>query len=65
MEMMALSKTQLIRAEKLFPMLKTMNKRQLEIMLLEIRKLDWSRISEVMILKYEYIYYLCMQRYIL
>ena len=53
-----MKKLQLTRAEQLFPTLKTMNKRQLELMLLEIRNRDWSRIGNAMILKYDYIYYL-------
>lgn len=57
-----MEKSQLTRAEQLFPTLKTMNKRQLELMLLEIRNRDWSRIGNAMILKHEYIYYLLTQR---
>ena len=57
-----MKKLQLTRAEQLFPTLKTMNKRQLELMLLEIRNRDWSRIGNAMILKYDYIYYLLLQR---
>ncbi len=57
-----MGKSQLTRAEQLFPTLKTMNKRQLELMLLEIRNRDWSRIGNAMILKYDYIYYLLLQR---
>ena len=57
-----MEKSQLTRAEQLFPTLKTMNKRQLELMLLEIRNRDWSRIGNAMILKYDYIYYLLLQR---
>ena len=53
-----MEKSQLTRAEQLFPTLKTMNKCQLEIMMLEIRNMDWSRISNGMILKHDYIYYL-------
>ena len=53
-----MEKSQLPRAEQLFPTLNTMNKCQLEIMLLEIRNMDWSRISNSMILKHDYIYYL-------
>ena len=57
-----MEKSQLTRAEQLFPTLETMNKRQLELMLLEIRNRDWSRIGNAMILKYDYIYYLLLQR---
>ena len=57
-----MKKLQLTRAEQLFPTLKTMNKRQLELMLLEIHNRDWSRIGNAMILKHEYIYYLLTQR---
>ena len=57
-----MKKLQLTRAEQLFPTLKTMNKRQLELMLLEIHNRDWSRIGNAMILKYDYIYYLLLQR---
>lgn len=57
-----MEKSQLTRAEQLFPTLETMNKRQLELMLLEIHNRDWSRIGNAMILKHEYIYYLLTQR---
>lgn len=57
-----MEKSQLTRAEQLFPTLKNMNKRQLEIMLLEIRNMDWSRISNVKVLKHDYIYYLLIQK---
>ena len=57
-----MEKSQLTRAEQLFPTLKTMIKCQLEIMMLEIRNMDWSRISNGMILKHDYIYYLLSQR---
>lgn len=55
---MVLSKQNLIKAEKLFPTFKTMNKHQLEIMLLEIRNMDWARIGNGMVLKHDYINYL-------
>lgn len=55
---MTLSKQELTRAEQLYSMLKTLDKYQLEIMLLEIRNRDWSVIGNAMILKHEYIYYL-------
>lgn len=55
---MTLSKTQLTRAEQLYPILKTLDTHQLEIMLLEIRNMDWSTIGNAMMLKHDYINYL-------
>lgn len=50
------------RAEELFPELKNYETRELEIMLLEIRKRDWSLISDMMILKHDYIDFLLKSR---
>lgn len=55
---MTLSKQQIKRAEQLFPLLKNMNKYQLENLLLEIRNMDWSTIGNGMVFKHEYINYL-------
>lgn len=46
---------ELKRAKELFPYLDKETTRNLEIMLLDIRKRDWSTISNVMILKHDYI----------
>lgn len=55
---MTLSKQELTRAEQLYPILKTLDKYQLEILLLEIRNMDWSVIGNAMVLKHDYINYL-------
>lgn len=57
-----MNKVELTRAEQLYPMLKNMGRKQLEIMLLEIRCKDWSMIGNAMILKHDYIYYLLTKR---
>lgn len=57
-----MNKVELTRAEQLYPTLRNMGRKQLEIMLLEIRNRDWSMIGNAMILKHDYIYYLLTKR---
>ena len=53
---------ELKRAKDLFPDLKLETTRNLEIMLLDIRKKDWSTISNLMIRKHDYIQTLLLIR---
>lgn len=53
---------ELKRAKELFPDFKLETTRNLEIMLLDIRKRDWSTMSNLMILKHDYIQALLLTR---
>ena len=53
---------ELKRAKELFPYLEKELTRNLEIMLLDIRKRDWSTISNLMVLKHDYIQTLLLLR---